>query len=462
MVFSSIYFLWWFLPIVLVILLLIDKKYQNIFLFLASIFFYAWGEPEAVLVLLVSIIINFFLVRLMDKSTRLRKAFLIGIICLNIGILFHYKYAEFVLNEVLKMNVDIGNRLLPIGISFYTFQILSYAIEVYWGNAGSLTNFFEMGLYVSFFPKVSQGPIEKYTDFVGQLHNRLITYDKMYDGIKRFIIGLGKKVLVANVLGEVTDAIFAVTADQLSTSVAWLGALSYTVQIYYDFSGYSDMAIGLGKMMGFEFKENFNYPYMATSVKDFWRKWHISLSSWFRDYIYIPLGGNRKGNFRTCANLMIVFVVTGIWHGANWTFWLWGIWHGIMQIGEKCLWGKYLKKIKWVNILYTDLIVLLGWVLFRADSVEYAFAYIKNMFVYRSALPNYTIADYMDSKVFVVLIFGVVFAGLAQNCMEKYREKLKNSLVVEIGKVLLLLVVFLLCLMSIASGAYNPFIYFKF
>lgn len=462
MVFSSIYFLWCFLPIAIIGYFLIIKEYQNAFLLIASIYFYAWGNPRATLLLLFSILLNFLLVLLMDKCNKMRRAALIVIILLNVGILFHYKYAEFFFNGIFKLNLNMENRLLPIGISFYTFQILSYAIEVYQKNTAALTNICDMGLYVAFFPKLVQGPIVKYTDFAPQLKSRNITSEKFYDGIKRFIIGLGKKTLVANVLGGVTDNIFILPVEQLSTPLTWLGAFCYTLQIYYDFSGYSDMAIGIGKLFGFEFKENFNYPYTATSIKDFWRKWHISLSSWFRDYIYIPLGGNRKGKFRTCLNIFMVFVVTGVWHGANWTFWLWGIWHGIIQIAESLIWGKWLKKAKIVNVLYTDMIVLIGWVLFRADNIQYALRFLKNMFIYKAAVPNYTFINYVNLKVIIVIIGAAIFSGIAQHFSSGLAKRTENSLLLKTGEIFLLIVILFLSLMSIASGAYNPFIYFKF
>jgi len=399
----------------------------------------------------------------MDKLITMRKQFFVFLVCLNISILFYYKYLSFIMAEILKKDNIVNNKIMPIGISFYTFSILSYIIEVYKKNEKPIRNIIDMGLYVSFFPKLTQGPIVKYKDFVFQLSDRMITTDKIYYGITRFIVGLGKKILIANVFGEVVDEIFGLAENQLSTGVAWFGAVGYTLQIYFDFSGYSDMAIGLGKMFGFDFKENFNYPYLSISVRDFWRRWHISLNSWFRDYIYIPLGGNRNGRIKTYINTMVVFVMTGIWHGANWTFWIWGIFHGLISIAESCFLGRYLKKAKIINVVYTDLVVIFGWVFFRADSINYAFSFIKNMIIYKAGMPNLRIGRYANKKIIIVFILGIVFSGIIQ-CIKKRLDcyiKLPN-IFTEIGKVILLIIVFLLSLMTLASGTYNAFIYFQF
>lgn len=463
MAFSSITFLWCFLPISILGYFFLTGKYQNIFLFLVSILFYAWGEPSGVGILLFSILANYLLISCMDKLVRMRKFIFIFIICLNVGLLFYYKYLTFILKEILKLSIDIENIILPIGISFYTFSILSYAIEVYRKNEEPVKDILDMGLYVAFFPKLVQGPIVKYSDFISQIYSRVITSDKIYFGITRFIIGLGKKTLIANVLGQVADKIFALEGSQLSTGLAWMGAVCFTVQIYYDFSGYSDMALGLSKIFGFEFKENFNYPYMSVSIKDFWRRWHISLSSWLRDYIYIPLGGNQKGCVKTCFNIFIVFAVSGIWHGANWTFWIWGVYHGIFQILEFCFLGKCLKKLRIVNIFYTNLVVIIGWVLFRADNIECALNFIKNMFTYNIAASNFSVHNYINNKEIFILVFGIFFAGIAQGCIDKLKGYINlPSIVIEAGKGILLMFVLFLSLVSIGGGTYNSFIYFHF
>lgn len=463
MVFSSIFFLWCFLPISLCCYYLLRNKYQNVFLLIISLLFYSWGEPKSVLVLLLSILSNYCLVLLMDKSDRFRKFFFIFILCLNIFILFYYKYLSFMISEIFKIDGVMGSKSFPVGISFYTFSILSYVIEVYKKNTKPAANILDLSLYISFFPKLTQGPIVKYTDFVPQLFNRAITVDKIYNGIVRFIIGLGKKTLVANILGTMVDEIFHLSGNQLSTGVAWLGAIGYTIQIYYDFSGYSDMAIGLAQMFGFVFKENFNYPYLATSIKDFWKRWHISLNIWFRDYIYIPLGGNRKGKARALINIMIVFWVTGIWHGANWTFLFWGIYHGIIHIAESRLWGQHLKKLHIINWIYTDLIVIIGWVFFRADNIKYACIFIKNMFIYKSGIPNLRVVNFLDNKIITVFIVGIICSGFIQYVIIKMKKHLQlSNILFEVGKNILLVAILFLCLMTLASGSYEAFIYFKF
>lgn len=465
MAFNSIYFLWTFLPVAFLGYYLIDKKYQNYFLLFFSLFFYAWGSPHTVVILAISMCLNYVLTYALTKLHTGQKILLWVIVLLNIGLLFYYKYADFFLNHIFKLDKNLGDRTLPIGISFYTFSMLSCAIDIY-KQQGEITGFADYGLYISFFPKLVQGPIVKYTDFIAQLKNRHVTLDGLYQGIVRFITGLGKKLLIANVLGEVADRIFGLTVHELSTSIAWLGALSYTLQIYYDFSGYSDMAIGLARLFGFNFKENFNYPYMSSSVKDFWRRWHISLSEWFKNYIYIPLGGNRKGEARTALNTLIVFTVTGIWHGANWTFWLWGLLHGFVQIAETFIWGKHLKKCKILSIIYTDFVVLLGWVLFRADTLNGAMIFMKNMFFYKAAEPNFTVPVFVDTKIFMVLLVGILCSGIVQKMFQKIKAAdfllKKGDLILESAKIIASLLVLLICLMSIANGAYKSFIYFKF
>ncbi len=463
MVFSSIFFLWVFLPFSLCGYHLLNKKYQNTFLLIISLLFYSWGEPQSIIILLSSIIANYFLALLMDKSGKFRKPLFITIICLNVFILFYYKYLSFILSEIIGYDKITNNIPLPIGISFYTFSILSYIIEVYRKNTAAIKNITHLGLYITFFPKITQGPIVKYTDFIPQLSDRTITINKFYTGIVRFILGLGKKLLIANILGGMVDEIFQLSPNQLSTSTAWLGAAGYTLQIYYDFSGYSDMAIGLALMFGFNIKENFNYPYLSTSIKDFWKRWHISLNVWFRDYIYIPLGGNKKGKKRTYINTIVVFLITGIWHGANWTFLFWGLYHGIIQIMESALWGNYLKKFKITSLIYTNLIVLTGWVLFRADNIKHALIFIKNMFIYQAELPNFKVSNFINNKIIVVLIIGIIFSGFIQNIFFKVNNHLKVPEVLsEILKIIFLIGIIFLCLMSLAVGSYNTFIYFKF
>ena len=338
MVFSSNVFLFYFLPIVLFVYFLLDSKFRNMWLFLASLFFYAWGEPYYVVVMLLSIIVNYVLGGASSCFTNrnIRKIILLIAVLCNLGILFYFKYLNFAIdtaNKVFKYEFIVKNIVLPIGISFYTFQGLTYVIDVYREDAKVQKSPIKLGLYIAMFPQLIAGPIVRYKDVESQLEARICEIDKCFYGIWRFVQGLAKKAIIANTVAEVADNIFSQPAGEISTAAAWLGVVCYTLQIYFDFSGYSDMAIGLGKIMGFDFVENFNYPYTSSSITEFWKRWHISLSSFFRDYVYIPLGGNRKGN--VYLNLSIVFFLTGLWHGASFNFILWGIWHGFFIVLER-------------------------------------------------------------------------------------------------------------------------------
>lgn len=460
MIFNSIIFLWCFLPLLFLGSYFLKTKYQNSFLIIISLFFYAWGQPEALLIMLISVIINFYAVRVMDRVSKYRKLIFIVLLGINIFMLFYFKYAHFIFNTILHMDIKLKSSILPLGISFYTFSALSYVIDVYKKEAKAASNFSDLCLYMTFFPKVTQGPIALYNEFAPQIQDRRITTENIYAGIQRFIVGLGKKTLIANVLAEMSDAAFGLQNHQLGTKVAWLGAICYTLQIYYDFSGYSDMAIGISSILGFHIKENFNYPYISTSVKEFWRRWHISLSSWFRNYIYIPLGGNRKGTLRTYLNTLIVFVVTGVWHGANFTFWLWGAYYGILQVGEG-IWGKIISKSKILGVVYTNLIVIFGWVLFRADNLSHAGMYIKNMLVYTPEIANYTLANFVDKKKLFTIIAAVFLSGILVPAVNYFNKRISRKFL-EPLKNLFLIAILLLSIMSIAIGAYNPFIYFQF
>ena len=394
MVFSSPIFLFAFLPIVLALYFVVGRRFHNVLLIIASLLFYAWGETIYILIMVSSILLNYVLAIMIqkghDSGLDLRaRTFLIIAVIANLCLLCYFKYAnflvdslDFILNAVRLnwLEVRLSPVHLPIGISFFTFHSLSYVIDVYRKVVTAQRNLVNMALYISFFPQLIAGPIIRYHDIAAQIENRNVTPDKFAYGIQRFIMGLGKKVLIANTLAMAADQVFAIPAAQLTTGLAWLGITCYTLQIYFDFSGYSDMAIGLGRMFGFEILENFNYPYISSSIREFWRRWHISLTNWFRDYLYIPLGGNRGTPARTYLNLLTVFFLCGLWHGASWTFVVWGLYHGAFLILERLKFGKLLNSA-WspVRHLYTILVFMVGWVFFRSDTLPYALEFLKAM-----------------------------------------------------------------------------------
>ena len=352
--------------------------------------------------------------------------------------------------------------VLPIGISFYIFQAMSYVIDVYRDKAKPQVNILNFALYVSLFPQLIAGPIVQYSDVEEQLTKRTEDMIKFSDGIKRFCYGLGKKVILANTLAEVADKIWENSTDSFGAGVAWLGMICYSLQIYYDFSGYSDMAIGIGKMLGVEFKENFNYPYTSKSVSEFWRRLHISLSSWFKEYVYIPLGGNRKGLIRTLFNLFIVFLLTGIWHGANLTFFFWGIYYAVILIIERLFLKNVLDKNKWkvVNVIYTVLLVMIGWVFFRSDTFEYAFSFIGRLFTFGKF--SLTVMNFLSMKVLLALILSILFSGILQRILKSKYEKIKDNVMVRISDIAIQMIILCYSIILIISGTYNPFIYFQF
>ncbi|SCX81568.1 alginate O-acetyltransferase complex protein AlgI [Lachnospiraceae bacterium XPB1003] len=470
MVFSSMTFLWLFLPVVFVLCLLIRKpKYQNILLLIFSLFFYAWGMPYYVILLLVSVIINWICGVWMEKWEKGRTVVLIVSIVANLGLLGYFKYANFILNTIDAL-IPGGNTLprlnigLPIGISFFTFQAMSYVIDLYRGEYKAQKNPLNLALYISFFPQLIAGPIVKYRDVNKQIVERTVTGEKIALGFRRFIYGLAKKVIISNILAISVDRIYATDMTRVNSALAWTAAICYTLQIYYDFSGYSDMAIGLGRMFGFDFLENFNYPYISSSIKEFWRRWHISMSSWFREYLYIPLGGNRKGKIRTYINLFIVFAATGLWHGASWNFVGWGLFHGFFIILERLGFGKLLEKSKILSRIYCLLVVIVGWVFFRANDTGTAIEIIKRMFMpwqYNSG--NMILGVIMNAKTLLITFIAIIACGPVQQifkikALEKVAAKWKNSLPEAI--VLALLLFYSITLL--ANDAYNPFIYFRF
>lgn len=492
MLFSSMIFLWIFLPIVIVGNLLLSifpfKKIENrvyaknIWLLISSLIFYAWGGVKYLLIMFASILINYFGGRIIG-STKKKKIILVLVIICNLGMLFFFKYFNMfviAIESLMPSGQSLGTSLqmmismkgtgalglkyivLPIGISFFTFQSMSYVIDVYYGKVQVQKKLINFALYVSLFPQLIAGPIVKYSDVETEINYRKESVESFRIGIKRFCYGLGKKVIIANTMGEVADKIWANEISQLGTLVAWLGIIAYTFQIYYDFSGYSDMAIGLGKMFGFNFKENFNYPYLSTSVQEFWRRWHISLSTWFKEYVYIPLGGNRKGNKRTYVNVFLVFLLTGIWHGANFTFIAWGLMYAVLQIIERLFLKKLLDKnpIKILNWFYTISMVIIGWVFFRANTIFDAIEYLRQMFCYN--MTDLSILSFITAKLLIVLVFAVLCAGVIQSIFGKLYVKIENNTMVRVADACIQFVLLILSISFIVSGTYNPFIYFQF
>jgi len=458
MIFSSSIFLFAFLPAVLILHFIAGKKLKNWVLLLASLFFYAWGEPVNVLVMIASILINYAGCLWIAGSAR-KKPILVLLLVLNIGTLFYFKYLNFALETWTALTGhDPGLRkvALPIGISFFTFQIMSYVIDVYRGKVEPQKNVVSLGLYISLFPQLIAGPIVRYADIEREIRSRTVTVDKVYEGFRRFAIGFAKKVIIADQLGALADTVFA--GSYPSVWGHWIGILAYTLQIYYDFSGYSDMAIGLGRCFGFTFLENFNYPYISRSVREFWRRWHMSLSGWFRDYLYIPLGGSRKGVLRTYLNLLIVFFVTGLWHGASFNFIVWGLYYGLFLIIERVGFGKLLDKAPRVlGHLYTLLIVIVGWVFFRADTLADALVYLQHMVTpYGNDLVNFHMI--MDNRYWFILALGILCAMPYQKLLARMRSTKIGSVLADIAVIL----VFLLAISFMFGSGYSPFLYFRF
>ncbi len=463
MVFSSMIFLWMFLPAVLLLYFFAQAKFRNVFLLAVSLIFYAWGEPKYILLMIGSIIVNWFFGMVMDEYGR-KKIFLASAVILNLAVLGYFKYFNFfigIIGDLSGKKIEMPAVTLPIGISFFTFQALSYVIDLYRNQYKAQRNIINLALYISFFPQLIAGPIVKYKDINEQLNNRSVTSEKMAEGIRRFIYGLGKKVIISNTVAQCVDKIYALDYGQLTGILAWVGAILYTLQIYYDFSGYSDMAIGLGKMFGFEFLENFQYPYLSKSIQEFWRRWHISLGTWFREYLYIPLGGNRKGTARTYANLFLVFFMTGLWHGANYTFILWGLYHGLFQIIERAGFGKTLERHKLAAHFYAAVVFIFGWVLFRADNLIQAGVMVKRMiFPWQYTESTLLLGQLFGAKTVLVISCGILGCGFVQEMFQGCKKSFnwKNSYL-ELGFCTLM---FVFSIVMLASNTYNPFIYFRF
>ncbi|WP_028509253.1 MBOAT family O-acyltransferase [Ruminococcus sp. NK3A76] len=468
MTFSSVIFLFIFLPVTFGLYCICAKdSIRNILLMLASLVFYAFGEPVAVFIMIISVIINYFLGRAASKDKHDKAAVFLAVL-LNIGLLIAFKYTGFfaqLINDTTGIGIPVPKIRLPIGISFFTFQGLSYVIDVYRDKKSVQKSLMSVLLYISFFPQLIAGPIVKYHDIEAQLHKRELTADRVSRGVNRFITGLAKKVLIANQMGLVADTVFGLDPDKLGSGAAWIGAVCYSLQIFFDFSGYSDMAIGLGCMFGFDFKDNFNYPFSAGSMQDFWRRWHISLSTWFKEYVYIPLGGNRKGKVRTDVNKIIVFFLTGFWHGANFTFIVWGLAHGFFLLLENHgLIPTKNKKLAPLLHIYTMLVVIVTFVIFRADTLTQGVKVIADMFTFSAgdAGVDATVYSMLNGLVLTAFIFGVIICIPTVPFIKAKLEKTKAYPIAQYTAYTGTLVIFALCVLSLVSSTYNPFIYFRF
>ncbi|MBS4057055.1 MAG: MBOAT family protein [Bacteroidales bacterium] len=482
MLFSSPVFLFFFLPVVLLGYYLIWTKARNYFLLLASLVFFAWGGVSYASLILISITFNFLFGKGIGLTRENGKSRIFLIVGVTVNLLFLgvFKYADFII-ENLNLMSDVLNFkpikdpgiVLPVGISFYTFQAMSYLIDVYRRETEVQHNPFNLGLYIALFPQLIAGPIVRYHDIANQINERTHDISGFSYGLRRFILGLGKKVLLANNMGAIADIAFGTSIDQLSGSLAWLGLITYALQIYLDFSGYSDMAIGLGKMFGFTFLENFNYPYISRSIKEFWRRWHISLSTWFRDYLYIPIGGSRISKWRTYLNLLLVFFVTGLWHGASWSFVLWGFVHGFFLIIER-LSGERFPGVLWrpLQHTYTLFVALMAWVLFRADTISYAWDYYGVLFGSSSASPDLIVYNMILNKDFLLFFALSIMSAsgllaLLGNRIDKLTLSLQENYVfvaetMRMVKGIGLLLILAVCAMYLITNTYNPFIYYRF
>ena len=470
MLFSSLVFLWFFLPAAVFLYYLAPgRNAKNIVLFAASLIFYGWGGPRYLLLVLLTALLCYAAGLCLDAAgerTALKKLSVGVFVLIPLGILGYFKYYNFFAATAGRLAgkelFPLRDIVLPLGISFYTFQAISYVVDVYRGKSPAQKNLFHMALYLFLFPQILSGPIIKYHQVAGQLTNRNETISMQFYGIKRFVYGLAKKVLLANTFGQSVDYIMGVPSGQMGTLTAWLAVILYTLQIYYDFSGYSDMAIGLGRIFGFYYEENFNYPYLSSSITEFWRRWHISLSTWFRDYLYIPLGGNRKGLGRTCVNLFIVFLATGLWHGASMTFIIWGIYHGIFILSERLWLKKVLDRnpVKFLNHLYAMVVVVFGWLLFRAPSMTYAIDLAKAMIRPSKGLWNAGL--FANNKILFLAVLGILLCGPVQALFPRFRNHIFDEENVSYGDIAVMIVLLFLSTMVVVSSTYTAFIYFQF
>lgn len=475
MLFSSPIFLFYFLPVVLALYFIAPAKLKNLILAVCSIFFYTWGEKILVLVMLTATVVDYFAAILIDNGKR-RLGIILSVV-MNLSFLGFFKYFNFAFENFYGVIRYLGwdpqafhhvpHIVLPIGISFYTFQTLSYTIDVYRSHVKATRNFIDFVAYVTIFPQLIAGPIVRYVDIEHQLRNKAISVSNFALGVERFVIGFAKKMLIANSCAEVADSIFATPVPELSTGWSWIGIAMYSFQIYFDFSGYSDMAIGLGKMLGFHFLENFNYPYISKNIREFWRRWHISLSTWFRDYVYIPLGGNQGKTSRVYLNLLIVFFVTGLWHGASWNFIIWGLFHGFFIVIERAGFDRILN-LAWkpVQHLYTLMIVMVGWVFFRAEDLPHALSYLGKMFNISNGEPSrlsYLTYFYNNPQYILTGLIATVLSASSYAFLSRWKVSTRVPYVLAEGtRTLIGLILFIISLSFVAADTYNPFIYFRF
>lgn len=455
--FSSIPFLFYFLPCALLLYAITPRKFKNLTLLIVSLVFYAWGEPRLVFLMLLTVLGGYILGLLTEKYNKHKRVFLALAVILSLGFLAYFKYVDFFIyniNAVTNLSIPLLKVTLPVGISFYTFQLLSYNIDVYRGNVPAQKNFVDLAAYISLFPQLIAGPIVRYSDVAAQLRNRKHSAEKIAIGIRRFVIGFSKKILLANTLGEVCEIFKA--SDDKSVLFFWLYAISFALHVYFDFSGYSDMAIGLGKMLGFDFMENFNYPYISKSITEFWRRWHISLGSWFRDYVYIPLGGSRVNKGRLLFNILTVWMLTGFWHGANWNFILWGLYFAVFLILEKTFILKWLSRSNIISRIYVLLLVVISFVIFNAASVKEAFTYIGGMF----GAGNYPLVSnetffYLKNYAVILLLCIIGATPIPKYVAQKVK-------LLHFAEPVVLVVLLIISTAYLVDGSFNPFLYFRF
>ena len=464
MVFSSIAFLYAFLPIVLILYLVIPNKFKNIILLISSLFFYFYGEPRYIIVLIFSCIFNYYYGKLLENKNRSKKLLLTINLVINFGILFYFKYFNFFLdniNALFSTNLSWVNVIMPIGISFFTFQATSYVIDIYRGKIKSAKNILTFATYLALFPQLIAGPIVRYETVEEELKTRKHSFSSFANGVKRFIVGLAKKVLIANVLGEFSKSLVNLTTKTVLSY--WLNAISNALQIYFDFSGYSDMAIGLGLMFGFHFLENFNYPFIARSITDFWRRWHISLSTWFKDYVYIPLGGNKKGKIRHYINIFIVWMLTGFWHGASWNFILWGVYFAVFLMIEKAYLLKKIEKNKVIAHIYTILLIIISFVIFNETNIGNIFLNIKGMLGLESIpMINIETLYYFKNYIIILIFASLASTPLFKNIKEKLDKHQKIRLIGQFLEPIIYIILLLIVTAYIVDESFNPFLYFRF
>ena len=462
MVFTSINFLYYFLPTVLILYFIVPKKYKNLLLLISSLLFYFYGEPKYIILMIIEIVLAYFEARLIEKYKS--KEIFIFSIFIHVLLLCIFKYTNFLItniNGIFNTNISLLNIVLPIGISFYTFQIISYLVDVYKEKVKAQKNFISLATYVSLFPQLIAGPIVRYETINDELDNRKQTFNDFSSGISRFIIGLSKKVLIANVLGELCN-IF-ILSNEKTVLFYWIYGISYSLQIYFDFSAYSDMAIGLGRMFGFHFMENFDYPYISKSITEFWRRWHISLSLWFKDYVYIPLGGSREGTFKLIRNILIVWLLTGLWHGSEWTFILWGMFIGILLVIEKLLLNKYIEKLpSIVRLIYTLFIIMISFIIFSGSNINESFNNIVGLFNFSNPFINKFTIHYLKDYGLVLIIAIFLSTPILKNTIIKLKENKKINNIINILDIIVLLILLVIVTSYLIDRSYNPILYFRF